>query len=105
MREVARQSDVVLVVGSRTSSNSLRLVEVSEREGATAYLVDDETRRRPRLDRRGRTIGISAGASAPDRLVHQIVGALGALGGVEVEEAVTASESLPFRLPPEVRTG
>jgi 4-hydroxy-3-methylbut-2-en-1-yl diphosphate reductase len=105
VREVALQSDVVLVVGSRTSSNSLRLVEVSERAGAAAYLVDDE--REIDLDwiADARTIGISAGASAPDRLVHQVVGAIGALGELVVEEAVTASESLSFRLPPEVRTG
>ncbi len=105
VREIARQSDVVLVVGSRTSSNSLRLVEVSEREGATAYLVDDERDIDLGWIAEARTIGISAGASAPDRLVHQIVGAIGALGEIEVEEAVTASESLSFRLPSEVRTG
>jgi 4-hydroxy-3-methylbut-2-enyl diphosphate reductase len=104
VREVARRADAVLVVGSRTSSNSLRLVEVSEREGVPAHLVDDD--RDIELDwiASARTIGISAGASAPDRLVHEVVDAIGALGAIEVEEASTASESVFFRLPPEVRT-
>jgi 4-hydroxy-3-methylbut-2-enyl diphosphate reductase len=105
VREVAHRSDVVLVVGSRTSSNSLRLVEVSEREGTTAYLVDDEHDVDLDWVADAGTIGISAGASAPDRLVQQVVEAIGALGEIEVEEATTASESVSFRLPPEVRTG
>jgi 4-hydroxy-3-methylbut-2-enyl diphosphate reductase len=104
VREIARQSDVVLVVGSRTSSNSLRLVEVSEREGATAHLVDDDRDIDLEWIADARTIGISAGASAPDRLVNEVVDAIGALGEIEVAEATTASESVFFRLPPEVRT-
>jgi 4-hydroxy-3-methylbut-2-enyl diphosphate reductase len=104
VREIARRSDVVLVVGSRTSSNSLRLVEVSEREGVTAYLVDDEHDVDLDWIADAGTIGISAGASAPDTLVHELVDAIGSLGTIELEEATTASESVSFRLPPEVRT-
>ena len=104
VREVARRSDVVLVVGSRTSSNSLRLVEVSEREGATAHLVDDEHDVDLDWIAGAGTIGISAGASAPDTLVHELVAAIGSLGEIDVAEATTASESVSFRLPPEVRT-
>jgi 4-hydroxy-3-methylbut-2-en-1-yl diphosphate reductase len=105
VREIAGRADVVLVIGSQTSSNSQRLVEVSEREGTPAYLVDDESE----VDLDGiadaGTIGISAGASAPDSLVDRLIEAIGALGGVEVEETSTASESVYFRLPREVRVG
>jgi 4-hydroxy-3-methylbut-2-en-1-yl diphosphate reductase len=103
VREIARESDVVLVVGSQTSSNSLRLVEVSEREGTPAYLVDDELDVELDWIAGAGTIGVSAGASAPDSLVHGIVAAIAALGGAEVEETSTVSESVYFRLPKEVR--
>jgi len=103
VREVARESDVVLVVGSRTSSNSLRLVEVAEREGARAYLVDDETDVDLAWIADAGTIGVSAGASAPEELVHSLVASLAALGGADVEQTTTATESLRFKLPQEVR--
>jgi 4-hydroxy-3-methylbut-2-en-1-yl diphosphate reductase len=103
VREIARESDVVLVVGSRTSSNSLRLVEVAEREGTTAYLVDDETDVDLAWIAGAGTIGLSAGASAPEGLVHRLVASLAALGGADVEQTTTATESLRFKLPQEVR--
>ena len=103
MRELARECDVLLVIGSGNSSNSRRLVEVSEREGTPAYLVDDETEVDLDAIADAETIGISAGASAPDSLVNRLIDAIGALGGVEVEETQTASESVYFRLPKEVR--
>jgi 4-hydroxy-3-methylbut-2-en-1-yl diphosphate reductase len=103
VREVARESDVVLVVGSRTSSNSLRLVEVAEREGTKAHLVDDETDVDLAWIANAGTIGLSAGASAPEGLVHRLIASLAALGGAEVEQTTTATESLRFKLPQEVR--
>jgi 4-hydroxy-3-methylbut-2-enyl diphosphate reductase len=102
VREVARESNVVLVAGSKTSSNSKRLVEVAEREGARAYLVDDESDVDVGWLAGASTVGITAGASAPERLVHRLVGALGTLGPVEVEERVTTTESLQFKLPKEL---
>ena len=105
VREVARASDVVLVVGSQTSSNSQRLVEVSEREGTPAYLVDDESEVDLEWIAGASTIGVSAGASAPDSLVHSLIDSVRALGGADVEEASTATESVFFRLPREVRVG
>ena len=99
VRAVAEQADVVLVVGSKTSSNSLRLVEVAQREGASAYLVDDEADVDVAWLRDASTVGLTAGASAPDELVHRLVAALGALGPVEVEERTTTTESVQFRLP------
>ena len=103
VREIAREADVVLVVGSQTSSNSLRLVEVSEREGTPAFLVDDETDVDLAWIASASTIGVSAGASAPDSLVHRLIDSIGALGGAEVVETSTVSESVYFRLPKEVR--
>jgi len=103
VRAVAEQADVVLVVGSQTSSNSLRLVEVARREGARAYLVDDEADVDVAWLRNASAVGLTAGASAPDELVHRLVAALGALGAVEVEERTTTTESVQFRLPREVR--
>ncbi|HET6684657.1 MAG TPA: 4-hydroxy-3-methylbut-2-enyl diphosphate reductase [Gaiella sp.] len=102
VREIARESDLVLVVGSQTSSNSLRLVEVARREGTPAYLVDDEGDVDVAWLTEAETVGITAGASAPDGLVHRLVDALGALGPVDVEERTTTTESLQFRLPREV---
>ncbi len=103
VRAVAQHSDVVLVVGSQTSSNSLRLVEVAQREGARAYLVDDEGDVDVSWLRDASAVGLTAGASAPDELVDRLVAALRALGPVDVEERTTTTESVQFRLPREVR--
>jgi 4-hydroxy-3-methylbut-2-enyl diphosphate reductase len=103
VRAVAEQADVVLVVGSKTSSNSLRLVEVAQREGASAYLVDDEADVDVAWLRGASAIGLTAGASAPEELVDRLVAALGALGAINVEERTTTTESVQFRLPREVR--
>jgi 4-hydroxy-3-methylbut-2-enyl diphosphate reductase len=103
VRAVAAQADVVLVVGSKTSSNSLRLVEVARREGARAYLVDDEGDVDVAWLRDAGAVGLTAGASAPDELVDRLVASLGALGPVDVEERTTTTESVQFRLPREVR--
>jgi 4-hydroxy-3-methylbut-2-enyl diphosphate reductase len=103
VREVARSSDVMLVVGSATSSNSKRLVEVSEREHTPAYLVDDETDVDLEWIAGAGTVGLSAGASAPEPLVRGVIDAIAALGGADLEEHTTTTESLRFRLPKEVR--
>src|SRR5581483_1221419 len=102
VREVARDADVILVAGSVTSSNSRRLVEVAEREGARAYLVDDETDVDVAWLRDASTVGVTAGASAPERIVRRLVGARAALGPVELEERTTTVEDVQFRLPREL---
>jgi 4-hydroxy-3-methylbut-2-enyl diphosphate reductase len=102
VRAVARDSDVVLVVGSRTSSNSRRLVEVARREGTPAHLVDDESDVDVAWLKKARTIGLTAGASAPERLVNRLIDVIGSIGAVTVEERKARSESLQFRLPKEL---
>jgi 4-hydroxy-3-methylbut-2-enyl diphosphate reductase len=104
VRAVAREADVVLVAGSETSSNSNRLVEVARREGARAYLVDDETDVDVAWLAGAATVAITAGASAPEQIVHRLVEALASLGPVDVKERTQTTESLRFRLPKELTT-
>lgn len=96
---IAADADVVLVLGSKNSSNSLRLVEVAERQGTRAYLIDDVTEILPEWLHGARTVGVTAGASAPPHLVDELVETLRALGPVEVEERVVAREETTFTLP------
>jgi 4-hydroxy-3-methylbut-2-enyl diphosphate reductase len=102
VRAIAREVDLVLVVGSTNSSNSLRLVEVAQREGVPAYLIDDASE----IDLRwlaGRArVGITAGASAPPHLVDDIVHCLGGLGPVRARESQLIDEDVTFALPKEV---
>jgi 4-hydroxy-3-methylbut-2-en-1-yl diphosphate reductase len=102
VREVARHCDLVLVVGSANSSNSVRLVEVAEREGAPAYLVDDASAVDLRWLAGVTRVGITAGASAPPQLVEQLVHCLGGLGPLAVQETQVTEESIRFTLPREV---
>ncbi len=104
MKAIAGEADVVLVAGSETSSNSKRLVEAAEREGARAYLVDDETDIDVAWLQGAATIGITAGASAPEWVVERLVTALGSLGPVAIEERTQTTEAVRFRLPKEVAT-
>jgi 4-hydroxy-3-methylbut-2-enyl diphosphate reductase len=102
VREVARVSDVVLVVGSQNSSNSMRLVEVAQRAGTPAHLIDDEEDIELEWLDGAHTIGLAAGASAPERLVQRVLHALGGLGPVQVEERSVARETVRFGLPREL---
>jgi 4-hydroxy-3-methylbut-2-enyl diphosphate reductase len=99
VRAIAAESDVIIVLGSTNSSNSLRLVEVAQRCGVPAYLVDDATEILPEWLEGAATIGITAGASAPPHLVDEVIGTLRALGPVEVTEQVVAQEDIRFTLP------
>jgi 4-hydroxy-3-methylbut-2-enyl diphosphate reductase len=102
LKAVARDSDLVLVVGSDNSSNSKRLVEVSEKEGTPARLIDDETELDLAWLAGTRTIGLTAGASAPERLVRSVIDELAGLGPVQVVDRTVAQESIQFNLPREV---
>jgi 4-hydroxy-3-methylbut-2-en-1-yl diphosphate reductase len=102
VKAIAADSDVIIVVGSQNSSNSKRLVEVSERCGTPAYLVDDAAEIRPEWIRSARRVGLTAGASAPPHLIDEVVGTLQALGRVEVIEREVTREDIRFTLPKEV---
>jgi 4-hydroxy-3-methylbut-2-enyl diphosphate reductase len=102
VRDIAAQCDVVLVVGSPNSSNSRRLVEVVERAGVSAYLVDDATDVQLSWIADATSVGITAGASAPPRLVDELVRCFGGLGRTDVHEHQTIEESVTFTLPREV---
>jgi 4-hydroxy-3-methylbut-2-en-1-yl diphosphate reductase len=99
VRAVAAESDVVIVLGSANSSNSRRLVEVAERCGVTAHLVDDANAISPRWLDGAKTVGVTAGASAPPHLVDDVIGMLRALGPVELTEYAVAHEDVTFTLP------
>jgi 4-hydroxy-3-methylbut-2-enyl diphosphate reductase len=102
VRAVAADADVVFVIGSSNSSNSLRLVEVAQRAGAAAYLVEDASAIQAAMLGPGARIGVTAGASAPPGLVDEVVELLTALGGAQVRERSVTEESLTFTLPKEV---
>jgi 4-hydroxy-3-methylbut-2-enyl diphosphate reductase len=103
VRAVAHEADLVLVAGSANSSNSVRLVERSEREGTPAHLIDGATDIDLDWLSGVATVGLTAGASAPPAVVSEIIDALSGLGSVTVTERVTTTESVQFGLPREVR--
>jgi 4-hydroxy-3-methylbut-2-en-1-yl diphosphate reductase len=103
VRTVAAESDVVLVAGSKNSSNSVRLVETCERAGTPAHLIDGASDIRLEWLAGASKVGLTAGASAPPAVVSEIVSALSGLGPVSVSERVTTTESIRFGLPKEVR--
>jgi 4-hydroxy-3-methylbut-2-enyl diphosphate reductase len=104
VKEIAPSCDVVLVVGSRNSSNSVRLAEVAIDAGAAAsYLVDYAHEIRDEWLDGANTVGLTSGASVPDELVMQVLDHLAARGFDEVAEVTTASEKLTFSLPQELK--
>jgi 4-hydroxy-3-methylbut-2-enyl diphosphate reductase len=103
VRAVAAESDLVLVAGSKNSSNSVRLVETCERAGTPAYLIDGAEDIQLGWLAGVSTVGLTAGASAPPAVVEEIISALSGLGPVSVSERVTTTESIRFGLPKEVR--
>ena len=104
VKEIARDCDVVIVVGSGNSSNSVRLVEVALEAGAgSAYRVDSAQEIDPTWFDGATTVGVTSGASVPDVLVNDVLDSLKDLGFGTVEEVTTAEETLVFALPPELR--
>jgi 4-hydroxy-3-methylbut-2-enyl diphosphate reductase len=101
---VATDSDLVLVVGSQNSSNSQRLVETAQRLGTEAHLIDDVGDVDLAWLRGVATVGLTAGASAPQALVDEVVEALRGLGAVEARSRQLVTEDVRFTLPKEVRT-
>jgi 4-hydroxy-3-methylbut-2-en-1-yl diphosphate reductase len=103
VRELANKVDLVLVVGSKTSSNSNRLAELARRAGKESYLIDFKTDiKQEWLDNAG-VIGVTAGASAPEVLVNEVVEHLTALGCSNVVEMQGIKEDVIFEIPKELR--
>jgi len=96
IKEVARRSDVVLVIGSDNSSNSKRLAEVARDLGTPAYLIDDETEVDPGWLEGAEVVGLTSGASAPERLIDSLLVWLAGQGATEVEELRLTEEHLRF---------
>jgi 4-hydroxy-3-methylbut-2-enyl diphosphate reductase len=97
--------DLLLVVGSRNSSNSNRLVEVARTGGVSAHLIEDERGIDEAWLEGVETVGLTSGASAPETLVRRVVAWFRARGVTQVDELEAAPEEVFFRLPPEVRPG
>ena len=102
VRDLANQVDVILVVGSRNSSNSNRLREIGEELGCAAYLIDDAEALHPEWFKDGVRVGVTAGASAPESLVLGVLDGLRALDEIEVSTLDGVAEDVRFRFPAEV---
>jgi 4-hydroxy-3-methylbut-2-enyl diphosphate reductase len=103
VKRICEEATLVLVVGSRTSSNANRLVEVALSKGADAYLIDDETDLEAEWLEGHETVGLTAGASSPDVLVERVVARLAELGYDERDDVEIAREDVFFRLPASLR--
>ncbi len=100
--EMVKRADVILVVGADYSSNSNRLREIGTEAGVASYLVPDAAALDPAWLADASTVGITAGASAPEELVQGLIQRLGELFEVTVSELETVSENVQFKLPPEL---
>ena len=103
VKELAPLCELVLVIGSRNSSNSNRLVEVAREHGAESFLIDNEQQVRPEWLEGVETLGITSGASAPEELVQRLVELLCADGETEVEEFTVVEEDVRFMMPKTIR--
>ncbi len=103
VRQLARECDLVLVIGSSNSSNSNRLVEVARDFGADSYLIDNEDQVLDEWLEGKRTVGITSGASAPEELVQRLVEFFRARGTTDVSELEVVQEDVRFMLPKEIR--
>src|SRR5574341_774513 len=102
VKAIAQRAPVILVIGSRNSSNSNRLAEVARDAGAQAYLIDDISQIDPAWLEGVECLGITAGASAPEYLVDEVVDYFRARGVTEIEEIEAVTEEVSFALPPEL---
>jgi 4-hydroxy-3-methylbut-2-enyl diphosphate reductase len=103
VKKLVENCDVVVVVGSRSSSNSNRLREIAEKNGKAGYLVDGPDDLQPEWFAGKTTVGVTAGASAPELLVQRVVARLREWGGQGAEEVVGRAENVVFGLPRELR--
>ena len=103
MKELLGEIDVLLVVGSHNSSNSIRLVEVAHAAGVAAYLVDDASKIEEAWFAEANVAGVTSGASAPERLVVGVCDWFRARGVTDVKAFSSAYEDVVFKLPVELR--
>ena len=103
VKEMLAAIDLLLVIGSRNSSNSNRLVETARAAGVEAYLIDDEGRSRRLARRPVATVGVTSGASAPERLVVRVCDWFRARGVTEIAPFASRYEDVFFKLPVELR--
>jgi 4-hydroxy-3-methylbut-2-en-1-yl diphosphate reductase len=103
VKEMLSQIDLLLVIGSKNSSNSNRLVEVARLAGVKAHLIDDETQIDERWFKDIETVGLTSGASAPERLVARVCDWFRAEGVREISSFSSVYEDVVFRLPVELR--
>ena len=106
VKDLAREADVVIVVGAPESSNSNRLVEIASKSGARAHLVQSADDVDPTWIEGARCVGVTAGASAPESLVARVVESLSRLapGGTEIRSQPAVDEGITFQLPAELRS-
>src|SRR5688572_15874624 len=104
VKQLARECDLVLVIGSTNSSNSNRLVEVAREHGAASHLIDNAGQVRSEWLDGVETVGITSGASAPEELVSDLVDYFRERGAGDVSELRTVDEDVRFMLPKEIRT-
>ncbi len=102
VKDLADRSDLVLVIGSKNSSNSQRLVESARSRGTTTYLIDDESEVREEWLEGVRVVGVTAGASAPEELTRELVAFFVSRGTPRVEDLRTELERIHFALPHEL---
>jgi 4-hydroxy-3-methylbut-2-en-1-yl diphosphate reductase len=103
VKQLAAQCDLVLVIGSRNSSNSNRLVEVAREHGSDSHLIDSESEVREEWLAGKRVVGITSGASAPESLVQRLVEFFRARGTTDVQELEVVQEDVRFMLPKVIR--
>ena len=104
VKAVAPLCETLLVVGSQNSSNSRRLVEVCQKAGIPAYLLDDSSEVKPEMLHNVRTVAVTAGASAPEHLVQELIDHLKAQGYTDLEEAEIKEEDVRFTLPSDLES-
>jgi 4-hydroxy-3-methylbut-2-enyl diphosphate reductase len=104
VKELSKLVDVILVIGSPNSSNSNRLRELGEHCGISSYLIDSAADINPEWVKNAKSIGITAGASAPEVLVEEVVAYLKTYGSAEVEDLTVIEEDVEFLLPKELIT-
>jgi 4-hydroxy-3-methylbut-2-en-1-yl diphosphate reductase len=104
VKQLAREADLVLVIGSTNSSNSQRLVDVTRELGTASHLIDNASQVREEWLDSVETVGITSGASAPEELVEELVSFFRERGADDVGELRTVDEDVRFMLPKEIRT-